>query len=452
VFAAVQAPFEGLCFGQWIGSRALRGGDWNRLDPYYLGAKVGEQQRAVRTRDDTAKIENTEARHRGGGHTWRDCFLTHYSTILIERYREPWRKHERDSSDAEAPDAATQSGRNNVRPARDAGITERGEAGITHCAGSNARALYGTFGTSKRRTALGIRSNIGIFDAQIHVWKVSTAGRPWPADAIKPQREKPLQVPEVSRRMDEAGVSAAVLLPPTWEGSRNDYVLERAAAEPRRFAALCRFPTADPAEVEKVAHWRETPGMVGVRMSLNRGDVDGAVAAATSSGFFAAAEEHGLPLSIFAPDEYFRLYEHLAQTYPGLKITIDHAALNKNDRPLADAIEPVLPLAQYPHVAVKASALPCFTQDEYPFPAISEAVYRLVDAFGAERVFWGSDLSRLPIPYEQLVDVFVNHTPALSDTERSAVLGESLAAWLEWPRATCGSPVRGPNERVAEAR
>lgn len=271
-----------------------------------------------------------------------------------------------------------------------------------------------------------------ILDAQIHVWKASTPERPWPPDAIEPQRAVPLEVPEVSRLMAEAGVSGALLLGPTWEGSRNDYTLATAAADPARFGALCRFATGDPAEVEKLAHWRDVTGMYGIRMSLNRGDVEGTVEAAAASGFWVAAQKFGVPLSIYAPGRY-ALYERLAREYPGLKITVDHAAVESADVPLVDAVRPLLALAKYPGIAVKASALPCFVREEFPFPSISEAVYRLVEAFGADRVFWGSDLSRLPVPYSQLVDVFVHHLPELSPGERAAVLGEALAAWVDWP-------------------
>jgi predicted TIM-barrel fold metal-dependent hydrolase len=271
-----------------------------------------------------------------------------------------------------------------------------------------------------------------ITDAQIHVWKASTPRRPWPADAITPQRDIPLEVPEVSAEMDAAGVTGALLLAPTWEGSRNDYVLETAAADPVRYGALCRFDLTDPGEVEKLAHWRDVAGMRGIRLSLNRGDVAGRLRAGVSSGFFAAAQKHGVPLSIYAPGRH-TMFERLARSFPGLRITVDHLAIETAEIPLREAAEPLLALAVFPGIAVKASALPCFVQDEYPFPSIAETVYSLVESFGPDRVFWGSDLSRLPIPYAQLVDVFVNHLPRLSRTERALVLGDALRAWLDWP-------------------
>ena len=274
-----------------------------------------------------------------------------------------------------------------------------------------------------------------VLDAQIHVWRAATPERPWAPDAIAPQRPEPLEVPEVCAELAAAGVTGALLLGPTWEGSRNDYVLETAAAAPARFGAICRWATGDPAEVERLASWRDIAGMRAIRMSLNRGDVAGTLAAAHGSGFFAAAERYGIPLSIYAPGRY-ELYRELAEAHPELRIAVDHAAVESADLPLSQAVAPLAQLADLPGIAVKASALPCFLDLEAegpPYPSITEAVYRLVDAFGADRVFFGSDLSRLPVPYADLVATFTDHLPQLSAAERALVCGGALTTWVRWP-------------------
>lgn len=275
-----------------------------------------------------------------------------------------------------------------------------------------------------------------VLDAQIHVWRAATADRPWPPDAIEPQRAEPLEVPEVAEEMTRAGVSGALLLGPTWEGSRNDYVLEAAATEPARFGAILRWATHDPAATERLADWSSLTGARAIRMSLNRGDVAGTLTAAHRSGFFAAAERHGVPLCLYAPGRY-DLYRDLAQAHPGLRMAVDHAAVESADRPLVEAVAPLVELAAYPGIVVKASALPCFldlSREGAPFPSITEAVHLLVGAFGAERVFFGSDLSRLPVPYAELVAAFTG-LPGLTDSERSLVCGEALAAWVGWPES-----------------
>jgi predicted TIM-barrel fold metal-dependent hydrolase len=270
-----------------------------------------------------------------------------------------------------------------------------------------------------------------IIDAQVHVWAESTPERPWPPDGVAPQRALPLGPDELLARMNAAGVDRAVLIPPTWEGSRNDLVLAAAAAHPDRFAVMGRLDWADPAQVAQVATWRDTPGMLGIRMSLNRGDIAGRIQAGFDSGFFAAAEAHGVPLTVYMPGRYAD-YEKIATAFPALRVTVDHAAIESASVPLEVAVKPLLALAALPNLAVKASALPCFVTEPFPFPSITRAVSDLVGAFGAERVFFGSDLSRLPCPYEQLVEVFVRQMPSLSADQRRLVMGDAIAAWLGW--------------------
>ncbi|MDQ7909368.1 amidohydrolase family protein, partial [Phytohabitans sp. ZYX-F-186] len=216
-----------------------------------------------------------------------------------------------------------------------------------------------------------------ITDAQVHVWKESTPERPWPPAEIPPQRVPPLGVPELTERMAQAGVHRCLLVPPTWEGSRNDYVLAAAAAAPDRFGALCRVAAHDPADVERLAGWRQRTGMLGVRLSVNRGDTRQQLDRALASGFFATMERYGVPLSLYAPRLHTEIRD-LAESFPALRITVDHLAVDSDEVPLRTAVEPLLPLAKLPNVAVKASALPCFVREPYPFPSITDTVYALV--------------------------------------------------------------------------
>jgi uncharacterized protein Smg (DUF494 family) len=55
----------------------------------------------------------------------------------------------------------------------------------------------------------------------------------------------------------------------------------------------------------------------------------------------------------------------------------------------------------------------------------------MVDTFGERRVFWGSDLSRLPWPYRDLV-AFFRDLDVLSADEREWVLGRGVTEWLGW--------------------
>ena len=72
-------------------------------------------------------------------------------------------------------------------------------------------------------------ARLAITDAQVHVWADPTPERPWPADGIgQAHIPRPFSYYELLARMDEAGVDRVVIVPPSWEGYRNEYAMEAA--------------------------------------------------------------------------------------------------------------------------------------------------------------------------------------------------------------------------------
>ena len=80
-----------------------------------------------------------------------------------------------------------------------------------------------------------------IVDAQVHLWKANTPDRPWLPDRVA-QLPEPFLIEKLVPMMDEAGVDRAVIVPPSWEGDRNDYALEAVRRYPARFAVMGRIP------------------------------------------------------------------------------------------------------------------------------------------------------------------------------------------------------------------
>src|ERR1044071_502658 len=90
-------------------------------------------------------------------------------------------------------------------------------------------------------------------------------------------------------------------------------------------------------------------------------------------------------------------------------------------------------LAGLPNVAVKVSSLPCYVDEPYPFPTLHPLVRQVVDAFGPKRCFWGTDLSHLPCPYQEVVTLFTEEMKSLSASELEWIMGRGIAEWLGWP-------------------
>ena len=69
--------------------------------------------------------------------------------------------------------------------------------------------------------------------------------------------------------MKEAGVDRAVIVPPSWEGERNDLALEAARLHPDQFAVMGRLALEKSESRALVDGRRRQPGMLGMRFTFN---------------------------------------------------------------------------------------------------------------------------------------------------------------------------------------
>jgi predicted TIM-barrel fold metal-dependent hydrolase len=235
--------------------------------------------------------------------------------------------------------------------------------------------------------------------------------------------------------MDAAGVHRAVLVPPGWEGSRNDLSLAAARAHPDRFAVMGRIaPQVLSKSKGALIGWRKQPGMLGLRLAMNVTKAPEILGSGKLDWLWQEAEAEGVPLMILIRQEHVYLIDAIAAKHTQLKIVMDHFSLDGKQRD-AEAFrdfDKLLAIAKRPNVAAKASALPCYTNDSYPFRALHPYIRQAYDAFGPQRLFWGTDLSRSPIPYRQQVTMFTEEIPWLTAEDKMWIMGRGVCEWLGW--------------------
>jgi L-fuconolactonase len=274
-----------------------------------------------------------------------------------------------------------------------------------------------------------------IVDAQVHIWGPNTPERPWPARA-EPHRE-PLGKDELLAEMDKAGVDGAIIVPPSWEGDRNDLANEAAGAHPMRFATMGRFDPEAPGATGQLADWKKQPGMLGVRFTFHTEVLRQPLLDGRFDWVWGELEKHGIPAMVLFHHEYMHLADKVAERYPGLRLVLDHLGL-KSGKGVTEAmnfatLDNVLALARRPNVAAKVSAMPCYAEDKtYPFKSVHPHIRRVFDAFGPKRTFWGTDLSRLPCSYRQGVTMFAEEMPWLKGSDLEGVMGRGICEWLGW--------------------
>ena len=83
--------------------------------------------------------------------------------------------------------------------------------------------------------------------------------------------------------------------------------------------------------------------------------------------------------------------------------------------------------------ATLAELEPVAEPEPYPFRDLHPYIRQLVDAFGPRRVFWGTDLTRMPCPYRECVTLFTEELPWLRGADLEWVMGRGVCEWLGWP-------------------
>ena len=278
-----------------------------------------------------------------------------------------------------------------------------------------------------------------IIDSQVHIWAANTPERPWMEGMEKRAHlPVPLDADLLSAKMAEAGVTHAILVPPSLDGDRNDLCVAAAQAHPDRFAVMGRLLLDRPGARERLARWKDQHGMLGVRLTFHRDNDRPLLTNGAADWFWPAAERLGIPVMVHAP-ERLPVIAEIAARHPELTLIVDHMGFAREtmDAEAPAGADRVIALAKSPNVFVKVSAMPCFSSEPYPFRNLHDPIRRVIDAFGVERSIWGSDFSRLPetCNYRQSVTMFTEQMSFLGQSDLEWIMGKSLVKCLGWSPA-----------------
>jgi predicted TIM-barrel fold metal-dependent hydrolase len=268
-----------------------------------------------------------------------------------------------------------------------------------------------------------------IVDAQVHIWSGGKPGNP-----------RHRQIPaftkdDLLKEMAMAGVDAAVIHPPTsWDPNANALAIEAARAHPDRFAILGNFPLDKPESRALIDGWKKQPGMLGLRFTFLQERMKSWPTDGTIDWLWPAAERAGLPVALLAAN-FLPTVGQVAERHPRLKLIIDHLGRRspaETGEAAWDNLPQMLALAKHPNVAIKATGAPSYSAEAYPFRDIHDKLKRIFDAFGPARMFWGTDITRMPCPYRQCVTMFTEELPWLKGRDAELVMGRGICEWIGW--------------------
>ncbi|WP_166459467.1 amidohydrolase family protein [Amycolatopsis pithecellobii] len=281
-----------------------------------------------------------------------------------------------------------------------------------------------------------------IVDAQIHPPDPAT---PW----VYGEDSKIALSCELAREaMDSVGVDAALIH--TGNAAYCEFAIE---TYPDRFAGCLTFDPNDTEVANFVSGYRNRPGMLALR-TIARSWVDGKLTEDFIEGRFEpaydVAEKHNVPMFIQAAGYLPSDLTPVVRNHPNLLFVLDHVGLDQQPGVVPDdpweRLPEVLEMARFANVALKLTGVPTLARSPFPFTDVWPYVHQVIDAFGANRVMWGSDFTRMRYAprsvergpragwfglYSDAVN-FIRDTEELTDDVKEQLLGGTIRRLLSW--------------------
>ena len=146
--------------------------------------------------------------------------------------------------------------------------------------------------------------------------------------------------------------------------------------------------------------------------------------------FFPVAAETGQAICPLLDPDGLPELDRMCSDHPDTTVVIDHLArIGSNGSIGAQDVDALCSLATHPHAYVKASAFNALGSKRPPHDELAPLMRRVVEAFGPERVMWGSDAPYQVQneTYEDSIKLVRDRLDFLSEAERAQVLRGTAA-------------------------
>src|SRR5882724_899436 len=273
-----------------------------------------------------------------------------------------------------------------------------------------------------RRTALGALAagaalgavDYHIIDPHVHVWKKDPK-YPWAKETTRPP-DTDASAEMLLDLMKANGVAKTVIIQVIHYRWDNSYLADVLKRYPTTFKGVARVNPESPAAPDDLSRLVSEQNFRGVRIS---------------PGGNASGDWIRGPL--LAPVTRMPDVAPLIEKSPNLTVVIDHMADSPLDKP--DQLNLLMALKRYPKVFVKVSHTWSLSKQPYPYTDSQAQVKRLYDAFGPQRLMWGTDwpLVESHCSYAQALAMVRDEMKFLSDEDKSWMLSKTIER--VWPFA-----------------
>lgn len=263
-------------------------------------------------------------------------------------------------------------------------------------------------------------------DAHQHFWQLSRGDYGW----ISPEMKaiyRDFGPDDLAPLLDRNGIDQSIVVQAAPTTGDTAFMLELANRSDRIAGVVGWIDLERPDYREQYAAYRQHPAFAGIRLMIQEmEDAREALRPAVLEAlrFFAA---EGLPIDLLVRSHQLPALLELLEAVPGLRGVIDHIAKPRIDQ---DEWEPwasrMKQAASHPNIYCKLSGIVTEAAPHQLEPdTFVRYVRHIVEAFGAERVMFGSDwpVCLLAADYDNVVATLEATLPALEPAQREQLFG-----------------------------
>ena len=270
-------------------------------------------------------------------------------------------------------------------------------------------------------------------DTHLHVWS-GDFGR-YPFAPARPQAA-PATVELLEEVMGAAAVSRAVIVQPIHYLYDNRYVADCLGRHPDRLAAIGLLDQKAPEAPDRLESLVRDCGFSGLRIHLKSRVSDPAEwATADQDPLWQRAADLGACFCVHGPCDLLPALVPIVRRFPTVPVILDHiGGAPTDEEPPYPRLQTVLDLAALPNVHVKLTPQPHKSGEPYPHRDTFATFRRFVEAYGAERLMWGTNFPGVlrQTGYVRACEMFRVHADFLSDAEREWVMYRTAEKLWHW--------------------
>lgn len=234
-----------------------------------------------------------------------------------------------------------------------------------------------------------------IIDAHQHFWRYDPTRLGWIGPGMETLMHDWLPV-DLTAPLAETGVDATIAVQATGDEAETAFLMEQAAAEPWIAGVVGWVDLAAADAVERIAHWRATGPLVGLRHQIE--DDPARLDDAAFDAGVGAVQRCGLVYDVLVDHRLLATATDFCARHDRHTLVVDHLAkpaIAGSARDFSAWRRAMGELADMPHVALKISGLATEARPGPSEPPDLDAIRRHLDTalelFGADRLLFGSD-------------------------------------------------------------